>query len=295
MMDETSFHRGELVTSRQHLEQTLALYDPKRHRAHAYVYGQDPGVATLSHGSWILWHLGYPDQALSMSQDAVTLGKDSSGPFSLAFALCYAAVLHQFCREIAVVEELAEAAVTLSTEQGFVLWLAMARVLRGWAQAERGQREEGIAGMRRGLADYRALSQYLTRPHLLALLAEVHGKARQAAEGLALLAEALAMVDNGEIRHYAAELHRLRGDLLLSQGEPTAEVETQYRRALEIARLQEARSLELRAAMSLSRLWQAQGKRTEARALLAETYGWFTEGLTTADLREAKALLELSS
>jgi DNA-binding SARP family transcriptional activator/predicted ATPase len=292
MVDEVSFHRGELLTSRQHLEQTLALYDPKQHRAHAYVYGQDPGVATLSHGSWILWHLGYPDQALRMSREAVTLGKDSSHPFSLAFALSYAAVLHQFCREVEAVEELAEAAVTLSTEQGFVLWLAMARVLRGWARAERGQLEEGITEMRLGLAGYRALSQYLTRPHLLTLLAGAYERAGQAAEGLALLAEALAMAEQGEVHHYTSELHRLRGDLLLSQGEPAAQVEKHYQRALEIARLQEARSLELRAATSLCRLWQAQGKSTGGRALLAETYGWFTEGFTTADLQDARALLE---
>jgi DNA-binding SARP family transcriptional activator/predicted ATPase len=292
MMDEASFHRGELVAARQHLEQTLALYDPQQHRAHAYVYGQDPGVATLSHGSWILWHLGYPDQALRMSRDAVTLGKDSSHPFSLAFALSYAAVLHQFCGEVEAVEELAEAAITLSTEQGFVLWMAMAMVLRGWARAKQGQVEEGMAGMRLGLAEYRALSQYITRPHLLTLLADAYGRAGQAAEGLALLAEALAVADRGEVRDYEAEVHRLRGDLLLTQGEPAAEVETHYRRALETARLREARSLELRAAMSLCRLWQAQGKTTQARALLAETYGWFTEGFATADLQDARALLE---
>jgi predicted ATPase len=292
MMDESSFHRGELVAAREHLEQTLALYDPKQHRAHAYVYGQDPGVATLSHGSWIIWHLGYPDQALRMSQDAVTLGKESSHPFSLAFALSYAAVLHQFCREVEAVEELAEAAVTLSTEQGLVLWLAYARGLRGWAQAERGQREEGIAGLRLALADYRAMSQYLTRPYLLALLAEVYGKVGQAAEGLALLAEALAVVDNGEMRHYEAELHRLRGELLLSQGAPLAEVEKHYRRALDVARLQDAKSLELRAAMSLYRLPQSPDKKAEARQMLDGVYRWFTEGFDTADLQEAGLLLQ---
>jgi DNA-binding SARP family transcriptional activator/predicted ATPase len=295
MMDEVSFHRGEFVAARQHLKQALALYDPKQHRAHAYVYGQDPGVAALSHGSWILWHLGYPDQALRMSRDAVTLGKDSAHPFSLAYALSYAAVLHQFCGEVEAVEELAEAAIALSREQGFVLWMGLAMALRGWARAEQGQREEGIEGMRWGLDEYRALSQYITRPHLLTLLAEAYGRAGQAMEGLSLLAEALAVAERGEVRDYEAELYRLQGDLLLSQGETTAEVETHYRRALETARLQEARSLELRATVSLCRLWQEQGKTTEARALLAETYGWFTEGFATADLQDARALLEALS
>jgi predicted ATPase len=292
MMDETSFHRGELVTARLHLEQTLALYDPKQHRAHAYVYGQDPGVAALSHGSWILWHLGYPDQALRMSQEAVTLGKNSSHPFSLAFALSYAAVLHQFCREVEAVEELAEAAVTLSTEQGLVLWLAMAMVLRGWAQAERGQVKEGIAVMRRGLTDYRVLSINLNQSHLIALLAEACGAAGQVTEGLTLLDEALTLVDNGEIRHYEAELHRLRGELLLSQGAPPAEVASHYRRAIEVARLQDAKSLELRAAMSLYRLRQSPGEKAEARQMLADVRRWFTEGFDTADLREAGLLLQ---
>jgi predicted ATPase len=294
MMDEVSFHRGEFVAARQHLEQALALYDPKQHRAHAYVYGQDPGVAALSHGSWILWHLGYPDQALRMSQDAVTLGKDSSHPFSLAYALSYAAVLHQFCGEVEAVEELAEAAIALSREQGFVLWMALAMALRGWARAEQGQREEGIVGMRWGLDEYRALSQYITRPHLLTLLAEAYGRAGQAAEGLTLLAEALAVAERGEVRDYEAELYRLQGDLLLSQGEPAAEVETHYRRALETARLQEAKSLELRAATSLFRLPLRPEQHAEARESLAQLLGWFTEGSDTADHVKARLLLQNS-
>jgi len=216
--------------------------------------------------------------AASTQADVVIAQEDDLGP--------------DVARRLQAVEELAEAAIALSREQGFVLWMALATALRGWARAEQGQREEGIVGMRWGLDEYRALSQYITRPHLLTLLAEAYGRAGQAAEGLTLLAEALAVAERGEVRDYEAELHRLRGDLLLSHGKPTAEVETHYRRALKIARRQEARSLELRAAMSLCRLWQAQGKRTAARALLAETYGWFTEGFTTADLQDARALLE---
>jgi predicted ATPase len=292
MMDETSFYRGEFVTSRAHLEQTLALYDPKQHRAHAYVYGQDPGVAALSHGSWILWYLGYPDQSLRMSQQALTLGRDSSHPFSLAFALGYAAMLHQLRGEVEVAEELTEAGIALSTDQGLVLWLAWATILRGWMQTERGQTEEGIAVMTQGLADLQALSVNLNRPYMIALLAEAYGKAGRAAEGLAMLAEAYSVIDSGGMHNYEAELHRLRGELLLSQGESTAEVEKHFRRAIDVARAQDAKSLELRAAMSLFRLPQGPDEKAESRQILDRVCRWFTEGSDTADLREARLLLQ---
>jgi predicted ATPase len=295
MADETAFYRGEFPDARKYLEQTLSLYDPQLHGAHASTYGQEPGVASLSHGSWIFWHLGYPDQALKKGQKAVALGKDVSHPFSLGFSLCYVAVAHQLCQEEQRVEELVEAAITLSTEQGFVLWLAIATVLRGWVLAKRGQAEEGIAQMRQGLADYKATSANLSRPYLLALLAETYGEVGQPEEGLAILAEAQAVVDKGELRHYEAELYRLKGELLLMLEESEAGVETYFRRAIDVSRRQSAKSLELRAVMSLCRLWhsrQPQGKKDEARQMLGEIYNWFTEGFDTGDLKEARALLE---
>jgi DNA-binding SARP family transcriptional activator/predicted ATPase len=292
MTDETAFFRGELTASREHLERTLSLYKPEQHRAHATVYGQDPGVASLSHGSWILWHLGYPDQALKMGREAVTLGEESDHPFSLDFALCYNAVLHQFCGDGKRVKELTEAAIHLSSEQGFVLWLAETTVLWGWVLANRGQSEQGIAQMHKGLAEYKAININLHRPYLLALLAEVYGDNGQPAEGLTLLAEALALVEKGELRHYEAELYRLKGELLLLQGESLEKIEVSFQQAIRIARQQETKSLELRAAMSLSQLWQQQGKAQEARQMLAQIYDWFTEGFDAGDLKEARALLE---
>jgi predicted ATPase len=292
MMDETSFYSGELIAARQHLERTISLYDPQLHRAHATVYGQDPGVASRSHGASILWHLGYPDQARRMGQEALALGEASSHPFSLAFALCLIAMLHQSCGDGRRVEELAEAAIRLSTEQGFVIWLALATALLGWALANRGQSRAGIAHMRQGLADNKAININLHETYFLALLAEAYGQVGQPAPGLALLAEALALMDKSGLRHYEAELYRLKGELLRMQGEEPAAVEANFRRALDIARRQAVKSLELRAATSLGRLLQRQGKPDEARQVLAETYGWFTEGFDTADLKEAKALLE---
>jgi predicted ATPase len=168
MTDETAFHRGELSVARKYLEQTLSLYDPQLHHAHSTTYGQDPGVASFPMGRGYI-DIWVSDQALKMAQKAVALGQDVSHPFSLGFSLCYGAVAHQFCQDLQRVDELVETAITLSTEQGFVLWLALATVLRGWVLAKQGKAEEGIVQMRQGLADYKAISVNLSRPYLLAL------------------------------------------------------------------------------------------------------------------------------
>ena len=189
--------------------------------------------------------------------------------------------------------EQAEAAVALATEQGFPLWAARGTSLRGWALAMQGQGEAGMAQVRQGIAACRATGAALPVPYLCTLLADVCDHLGHTEDGLQALAEAHALVEQQEERWWEAEIYRLRGVLLLRQpGTPQAEAETWLQRALDVARRQEAKSLELRAAMSLSRLWQQQGKQAEARALLAPVYGWFTEGFDTADLQEAKALLE---
>jgi predicted ATPase len=191
------------------------------------------------------------------------------------------------------VQERAAALIALSTDQGFPFWGACGTILQGWALAEQGQSAEGIAQMCQGIAAYRATGAELALPCYLALLAEAYGQAGQADEGLRVLAEALTAVHTTGERHHEAELYRLKGELLLKQDVPDAqEAESCLRQAVDVAHQQQAKSFELRAAMSLSRLWQQQGKRTEARALLAPIYDWFTEGFDTADLQEAKALLE---
>ena len=182
---------------------------------------------------------------------------------------------------------------TLSTEQGFSHWLVVGTLMRGWALAAQGQEAEGIAQMHQALAARRAAGAELGRSCWLTLLAEAYGGMGQAEEGLALLAEALAVVNNSRECHWEAELYRLRGELLLKRPvSDEQQAEACFSQALDIARHQQAKSWELRAAMSLSRLWQRQGRRAEARKLLAPVYGWFTEGFDTADLQEAKALLE---
>jgi predicted ATPase len=199
----------------------------------------------------------------------------------------------QFRRDVSVVHEHAEAAVALSTEQGFPLWAALGTILRGWALAMQGHGEAGLAQVHQGIAAWRATGAALFVPYLCTVLAEVAAHLGHTEDGLQALAEARTLVEQHEERWWEAEVCRLRGVLLLRQpGTPPAEAETWLQRALEVARRQEAKSLELRAAMSLSRLWQQQGKRQEAHDLLAEVYAWFTEGFDTADLQDAKALLE---
>jgi len=284
---------GELVLARQHLEQGIALYDPQQHRSLAFLYGEDPRVGCLWFSAVILWYLGYPDQALKRIHDALTLAQEMSHYFSLVLALIGAAWVHQCRREAQAAQECAESAITLSTEQGFAFYLAWGTSQRGWALGQQGQVEEGIAQMEQGLTAYRATGAEWLRSCFLVLLAEVHAKVGQPEAGLTVLAEGLAVLNKTGERISEAELYRLKGDLLLDLSEENqTEVEASFRRAIDIARRLSAKSLELRAVMSLSRLWQKQGKQEEARPMLAEIYGWFTEGFDTADLKEAKELLQ---
>jgi predicted ATPase len=290
----TLFYLGELVSARAHLEQGLTLYDLHRHRSHPFLYGgHDPGVCCQHYVAFTLWVLGYPDQARQQSRAALRLAQELTYPYDLAFALTFAAVLHQFRREGQAAQVQAEAAMTLCREHGFEEVEVYGRVLLGWALAEQGQGEEGVAQMCQGLKTWDTMGVELYRTYQLAQLAEAYGKVGQAEEGLRVLGQALAIVHNAGGRFYEPELSRLQGELTLARSaEQQAEAEACFRQALDIARRQQAKSLELRAAMSLTRLWQRQEKRAAARQILAEIYGWFTEGFDTGDLQEAKALLE---
>ena len=284
---------GELAPALTHLEQAITLYDPQQHHSLAFRYGYDPGVYGRSLAAWVLWLLGYPGQALQRGHEALTLARELPHPFSLALALIMVAALHQMCRQGQAAQERAEASLTLSTEQGFPYLRAIGTILWGWALAAQERGEEGLAQMRQGLVAWRATEAEITRTYLLALLAEGYGKVGQAEEGLRVLAEALAVVDKTGERYYEAEVYRLKGAFFLMRPiSDEQQAETCFHQALASARRQQAKSLELRAAMSLSRLWQQQGKRHEARELLAPIYGWFTEGFDTADLQEAKSLLD---
>jgi class 3 adenylate cyclase/tetratricopeptide (TPR) repeat protein len=306
VLGEVLYWLGGLAPARGHFERAIALYDPRQPRSPWEWL--DAKVPPLSYAALALWMLGYPDQALKRSQEALTLAQELSHPFSLAWALHCAAWLHQCRREVQATQEQAEALIALCTEQGFPFWLAPGIRFRSWALAEQGQGEEGIAQvrLRQGRTAGRFTRASVGRSHSLALLAEVCGQVEQAEEGLVLLADALAV---GE-RYYEAELYRLKGQLTLQKFQVSgskfqvedslgssvqrleSEAEECFLKAIEVARHQQAKSLELRAVMSLSRLWQSQGKKEEAHRMLAEIYGWFTEGFDTKDLQEAKALLD---
>ena len=290
----THYRLGEFSACRDHMEQGITLYDIDQHRSHAFLYGgHDPGVCCLTHGAMALWSLGYPDQAVEKADDAMALAERLSHPFSLALAQIFLTVVHQFRRESDFAQKRTEAAIALCAEQGFAQMSAQGAIMRGWALAAGGQAEEGIGDMQRGLTALRATGAGARRSYFLALLAEAHGHTGQAEEGLSVLAESLDWVEKTDERTWEAEIHRVKGELLLVQSSQNqAEAEACFNRALEVARGQEAKSLELRAATSLARLWGENKKLAEAHELLAPVHDWFTEGFDTADLKDAKALLE---
>jgi len=284
---------GAVASAHTHFAQSIALYDPQQHRSSAFRYGEDAGVICHIFAARALWLLGYPDQGLTRSHEAVTLAQQRAHPFSLGFAWSTAALFHQFRREVRATQERAEAAIRLAKEQGFPHWMAIGSILHGWALAYQGQAQVGIEQMHQGMIAYRATGAEINRSYWLALLAEAHGSLGQPEEGLTALTEALALVDTTGERVWEPELYRLKGALLLQQSSSNQpEAESCFHQAIGVARNQQAKSLELRAATSLARLWQQQGKHQEAHDLLAPVYYWFTEGFDTADLQEAKALLD---
>ena len=243
----------------------------------------------------MLWCLGYPDQALVHSQEALTQAQRLSNPYMLMWCQSLVANLHVLRGEAAAARQLAEASVALATTLEVPFWGARSTFMRGIALTRQGCTAEGLEQMQEGWAAIQTTGVRLNRVYFLARLAEALLHAGQPDTGLTVLAEALAFIHTSGERWWEAECHRLWGECLLAQQEPkheAGEVAARFQHALDIARHQHARSLELCAAMSLSRLWQQQGKREEARQLLAEVYDWFTEGFDTADLQEAKALLE---
>jgi predicted ATPase len=288
-------YMGEFALAQAHLEQGLALYDIQQHATYVLVYGQDQGVICLLQSGCLLWFLGYPDQAVQRSREAISLAQKLAHPYSLAYALCGVAWVFHYRREARAVQAWAEATLTLATEKGFGHWLAASMIYRGWALAEQGQGEEGLTQLRQGLVFWGETGAELLRHSFLGFLAEVHAKMNQVKEGLAVVTEALAAVP-ATGGYWEAELYRLKGELLLKgeaeELQAEAEAEECFWQALEVAQRQETKSLELRATVSLSRLQQKQGKKEEARQRLAKIYDWFTEGFDTVDLQEAKALLE---
>jgi predicted ATPase len=287
------FSLGEYAAAQVHLEQMTSFYEPQQHH-HPFVLlrGVDAGLSALAYAASCLWCLGYPDQAVKRSREALALARGLGHPFSLADVLCYGGCLFsEMRRDGAALKDHAEELMRLSKEIGFPAWFGSGTYHRGAALAMLGQVREGIAQVREGIRvrESRGVRCYL--PQTLCSLAEAQAKTGRLDEGLSTLEEALTVIEETEQRHWEAELCRLRGELLQQKGDE-AEAEAGFLEAIEVARRQSAKSWELRATVSLCRLWQQQGKVEEARRRLAAIYEWFTEGFDTPDLIEAKALLE---
>jgi predicted ATPase len=282
---------GKFALSRSHLAKTLALYDPVSHRSLAHQIGIYPQVVSQGFLGIVLFCLGFPHQALARSSAAVAEAERLAHPPSLAGILSLDAMLLSLDGEKAALDERADELASVATEQGFPYWRAHGIVYRGWAKVKNGDVAEGMSLLRSGLIAYRATGTQAWMPRFVALLATTCEIAGQVAEAVTLLDEALQIAGRTGERWFAAELYRHKGQLLLRQAHFEA-AEELYRKALSIAREQGASLWELRAAASLARLRRDQGRRAEARDLLAPVYNWFTEGFDTPDLKEAKALLD---
>ena len=293
VLGSTLVFLGEYRAARKHLEQGIALAAPAAQRAQALRNGVASGVACRAFAAITLWCLGYPAQAVRQSQEALTLAQELAHPYSLTLAQHFATWLHYRRREASAVQALADALLTLATAQEFPLHVGYGTCWRGWALAMQDQRGAGLEELRQGMAAVLATGQHLSRSSCVILLAEAVGHTGQIEEGLHLLTEALEAFEASGRGDMLTEAYRLQGGLLLRQAIPDVpQAEACFQQALVIARRQQAKSWELRAAMSLAHLWQQQGQRTQAYDLLAPIYSWFTEGFDTADLQDAKALLD---
>jgi predicted ATPase len=290
VLQQPLFHMGRFVSSRNHQEQGLALYDPVAHRGLTTIYSEDPGISCLGYGAITLWCLGYPDQAVRTAHAARARAAELANPFDIARALYFTTFTHLLRREVEQVRTLAMSLSHLCHEHGYALLAAGGTSLQGWAMTEQGQTGLGIALMRQGLEDWRATGAISKRSYYLAILARAIATAGVPAEGLAVFDEALNLVASNGERFLEAELYRLRGEMFVEQARDE-DAQASFQQALDIACRQQARGLELRVLVSFTRLLRRLGREVEIRPHLARVYSSFTEGHDTADLREAKELL----
>jgi predicted ATPase len=298
----TAFYMGDVVVSRVHLEQGVALYDRLTHRPLALNSLVDFGVVCRIGAADALQQLGYPDQARQRAEEALALTQRLASPYNRCNLLLFLAFGHLFRHEWCMAQQRVEEALSLATARGFLLIAALGTIVRGAALTAQDQAQEGVSHIRQGLAACHTLGAKVMQPRGLALLAQGYGRLGQPEAGLTALTEAHALMATTHEEFYIAEIARLEGELRLQTGVQAPDVgagtsrvaaaEACFQHALQVARRRQTKWWELRAAMSLSRLWQHQGKRTEAYELLAAIYDWFTEGFDTVDLQEAKALLE---
>ena len=286
---------GKFTSAQKQFEQAIFFYDPKHHKSYLRITDEDQGVICLSYMAWNSWLLGYPDRSVNISQKAMTLARNHSHSMSMVLALSYAAAVHQCRQEPLKVKEYAEKVLTIATEQGAMHWTGVASMFLGWAKLAQGQSDEGITLIRRGVATWQATGAKKGGIRFYGVLAEAYGKVENVEAGLNAIEEALAIAQKSEECFWEAELHRIKGELLLKQGRDEAGAENSFKQGIATANHQHAKSLELRSTLSLSRLLHAQGAYEDAKNVLTEIYNWFTEGFETADLKEARAFLEAIS
>ena len=282
---------GEFEESLTHFEQGIALYDLNQHQSQIEMFGVDLGVFCRAWSAHALWHLGFVNQSLRMSETAATLAKSLGHPFSQALSMAYAAMLFQFSGNSRLVQEWAAATVDYCTEKSIGYYNDWATILHGWALVEQGSLTTGIAQLQEGLNNFRASHSEARLPYYLTLLAESHAKAGQLQAGLNYLAEALDFTEKNHDAWYSAETLRLMGNLLCRSGE-REQAETFFQQSLHISRRQKAKTLELRATVSLAQLRIEQKRSEEARKMLADMFSRFSEGFDAVDVRAAQTLLD---
>jgi predicted ATPase len=284
-------HRGDFVEGRAHLDRAIALYDPKEHRSLAARFGQDVRVAALSYRSWALWMLGYPDAALADASCAIKEAREIGQAATLMYALIHACVIHIECGNYSAANEQAIELVSLAEEKGAQFWKALGISMQGCLLILTGRPGDAIQMITSSITALQSTGSTLWLPLHQPYLARAYAELGQFDDARRCIAEAIAVTETSKEKWHEADIYRIAGDIALLPPQPDVKkAEASFNQALAIARAQEAKSWELRAATSMARLWCDQGKRDEARDLLVPVYGWFTEGFDTRDLMEAKAL-----
>jgi len=283
---------AEFAQAFEESQQNLDIYDHDKHGYLAYIFGYDMMVINLAFGGLAAWFLGYPEKSLEMGEKAMALARKLDHPHTLAFCLTGGCILGWFLGDLKSVEKYTEELMPISEEHGFIYWLAHGIFYRGERKTLEGQVKEGIQEMHRGLEMALSTGTETCMTRLKCRMADACLKTGEIEEGLTAIAEAMEVMDKFDERYMEAELYRVKGELLKKKGAAESEIEELFHKALDVSCQQQARMLELRAAMSLGRLWLTQGKKAEARKMLEEIYGWFTEGFDFPDLKEAKAFLD---
>jgi predicted ATPase len=287
-------HRGDFAEGRAHLDRAIALYDPNEHRTLAARFGQDVRVAALSYRSWALWMLGYPDAALGDASCAIKEAREIGQAATLMYALVHACVIQIECGNYSAANEQVIELVSLAEEKGAQFWKALGLSVRGCLLVLGGRPVDAIQMITSSITALRSTGSTLWLPLHLPYLARAYGEGGQFDDAWRCIDEAIASVETTNERWVEVEVHRTGGEIALLSPDPdAAKAEAYFEHALMVARKQQAKSWELRAAMSMARLWRDQGRQDEARDLLARVYGWFTEGFDTLDLKEAKALIHV--